>query len=67
MTTFSLNEYFANVGTDVLCTFTYRKSDRNEEHHTGVDPGFLFGVQLEKVSKNWIRSEIAIFKVFLMF
>ena len=43
MTTFSLNEYYANVRTDVLRTLiiTYHKSDRNEEHHTGVDPGFF--------------------------
>ena len=44
MINFSLNEYFANAGTDVLRTLiTYRKSDRNEEHHNGVDPGFFCG------------------------
>ena len=44
MINFSLNEYFANAGTDVLRTLiTYRKSDRNEEHHNKVDPEFFCG------------------------
>ena len=44
MTTFPLNEYFANAGTDVLHSLiTYRKSDRNEEHHTRVAPRIFGG------------------------
>ena len=44
MINFSLNEYFANAGTDVLRTLiNYSTSDQNEEHHNGVDPGFFCG------------------------
>ena len=69
MINFSLNEYFANAGTDVLCTLiTYCKSDRNEEHHNGVDPGFFCGgATLKKLVKIRSAAKIDIFQVFLMF
>lgn len=69
MINFSLNEYFANAGTDVLRTLiTYRKSDRNEEHHNGVDPGFFCGgATWKKLVKIGSAAKIDIFQVFLMF
>ena len=69
MINFSLNEYFANAGTDVLRTLiTYRKSDRNEEHQNRVDPGFFcVGATWKKLVKIGTAAKICIFQVFLMF
>ena len=69
MINFSLNEYFANAGTDVLRTLiTYRKSFRNEEHHNWLDSGFICeGATWKKLVTIGSAAQIDIFQVFLMF